>query len=85
MGKIVNRFKILIQIEDVKLPWLEKQSGIGKKRWANVKSGHLEMRAAEVEALAQIWPEYAYWVATGKELPSCGQISPLTKAAKESS
>lgn len=85
MGKIVKRFKVLIQIEEVKLPWLAEQTGIDKKRWANVKSGHLEMRASEVEALAEIWPEYAYWITTGEELPECGQISPLAKAAKDSS
>ena len=85
MGKIVNRFKVLIQFENVKLPWLAEQTGIGKKRWANVKSEHLEMRAAEVEALAQIWPEYAYWITTGKELPESGQISPITKAIESTS
>ncbi len=37
------------------------------------------MRAAETEALAKLWPEYGYWLATGEELPEAGQISPMTK------
>ncbi len=35
----------------------------------------------EVEALIDVWPDYAYWLVTGKELPESGQVSPLTKKA----
>jgi len=65
------------------MPWLEGKTGIIKKRWASVKSGHAEMRAKEIQALSVIWPEYAYWLATGEELPEAGQISPMTKKAHE--
>jgi len=85
MTRIIDRFIILARVENVKMPWLEKQTGIIQKRWNNVKAENSHMRAVEVEALIKVWPEYAYWIATGKELPECGQISPLTKAAKESS
>ena len=40
------------------------------------------MRASEIEALAKLWPEYAYWLTTGKEIPEVGQISPMTKKAQ---
>lgn len=41
------------------------------------------MKASEVEALTTVWPEYAYWLATGHELPETGQISPMTKKSAE--
>jgi transcriptional regulator with XRE-family HTH domain len=29
-----------------------------------------------IEHLTTIWPEYGYWLATGKTIPEAGQISP---------
>ncbi|WP_221801965.1 hypothetical protein [Oceanobacter mangrovi] len=75
----LDRFKLLIRIEDVKMPWLEQATGIEKKRWSNVRDGNAKMLAAEIQALGEVWPEYAYWLASGKELPAAGQISPMTK------
>jgi len=37
----------------------------------------------EIEGLISVWPEYAYWLVTGLELPESGQISPLTKKAAQ--
>jgi hypothetical protein len=34
--------------------------------------------AEELEALGRLWPEYAYWLITGSEIPEAGQISPMT-------
>ncbi|MAD46504.1 MAG: hypothetical protein CMI02_03080 [Oceanospirillaceae bacterium] len=79
MSTPLDRFLLLLEVEGVKLPWLEERTGIKRKRWATVKAGSVEMRAAETEALAKLWPEYGYWLATGEELPEAGQISPMTK------
>ncbi len=65
------------------MPWLGSVTGIDKKRWSNVKDGNAKMLAAEVQALGDVWPEYAYWLATGQELPEAGQVSPMTKKAHE--
>jgi aspartate carbamoyltransferase regulatory subunit len=79
MPEPAERFKLLVQMEKVKLPWLESKTGIDKKRWANVKSENSEMRAKELQALSLVWPEYSVWLISGEEIPEVGQISPLTK------
>jgi|TARA_B100001059_G_C17485249_1_gene403622 hypothetical protein len=82
MERAIDRFLLLIETEGVKFPWLERNTGIGSTRWNSVKRRTVEMRASEIEALAKLWPEYAYWLTTGKEIPEVGQISPITKKAQ---
>ncbi|APR67654.1 hypothetical protein [Thalassolituus oleivorans] len=84
MNPPLDRFLLLIKLEGIKLPWLEENTGVGRKRWASVKSGTVEMRASEIELLAKVYPEYGYWLATGLEIPEVGQISPITKKAQRS-
>lgn len=81
MNDPIDRFLLLLKVEDVRLPWLEERTGVERKRWANVKSGRARLLATEIQVLSDIWPEYAYWLATGLELPEVGQISPMTKQA----
>jgi hypothetical protein len=76
-----NRLKLLMELEALKTPYLEQQTGIAKRRWQTVKDSAAEMRVAEIQALEKLFPEYAYWLATGKEIPEAGQVSPLTKRA----
>ena len=82
MEKAVDRFILLIETEDIKLPWLESVTGITSKRWSNVKYKAAEMRAEELVALGKVFKEYAFWLTTGEELPEAGQISPMTKKAQ---
>ena len=60
------------------MPWLEEQTGISSGRWQKVKTRQNEMRTSDLEALNEVWPQYAYWLSTGKEIPESGQISPFT-------
>lgn len=76
-----ERLALLMECERLKTPFLEQRTGIKSDRWKNVKAGKSELRAVEIEALHNICPEYCYWLATGEELPECGQISPMTKRA----
>ncbi len=79
---ITERLNAVIEEERANRPFLEKQTGIKAKRWTNVQSGQAKAYAEEVEAISKIWPEYAYWLVTGKEIIDAGQISPLTKRLK---
>ncbi|MBL4799308.1 MAG: hypothetical protein JKY50_18035 [Oleispira sp.] len=79
METILNRFVLLVQVENVKMPWLEEKTGVVASRWNKVKTGQNEMRASDIDALILVWPEYAYWLVTGKEIEEVGQIGPLTK------
>jgi hypothetical protein len=78
-----ERLRLLMDVEQVSAPWLERETGIDKYRWGNVKNGKAKMLVTEIQLLSKIWPEYAYWLATGLELPEAGQISPLTKRAQQ--
>lgn len=78
MESTVDRFILLIEIEGIKMPWLEERTGIDAKRWHTIKQRKI-MRTSELDAITELWPEYSYWLATGKELPEAGQISPMTR------
>jgi hypothetical protein len=45
-------------------------------RWQNIKRGKARLGIEEAEALAQLYPQYALWLITGKISPEIGQTSP---------
>lgn len=84
MNPIVDRFLLIIKYEDIRMPWLEKQTGIEAKRWHSIKQRKV-MRTSELEAIQTLYPDYAVWLSTGIEIPEAGHISPMTKRAKRAS
>ncbi|WP_305826411.1 DNA-binding protein [Pseudomonas aeruginosa] len=56
--------------------WFEKQTGIDRYRWGNVRNGKARVTDAEIEAVIQIFPQYALWLVTGNIAPESGQTSP---------
>jgi hypothetical protein len=40
------------------------------------------LRSKELSSIAALFPEFEYWILSGKELPQAGQISPMTKATQ---
>ena len=80
MESTIDRFMLLLELEKVKMPWLERQAGIDAKRWHSVKQRRV-MRTSELDAIIKIYPEYSYWLVTGKEISEIDQINPLTKRA----
>lgn len=56
--------------------WFEKQTGIDRYRWGNIRTGKARLSDAEIEAVVEIFPQYALWLVTGKVAPECGQVSP---------
>lgn len=85
MNSQLDRFRLLVEIEGIKMPWLEKETGIERKRWSNVKAGVVKISGEEIEKLGAIYPEYKMWLAYGDENPEYGQISPMTKRAQRAS
>ena len=81
MNSIIDRFLILHKAERLTAPWLKEHTGIEVIRWRNIKARKV-MRTKELDAVIAIWPEYGCWLATGKEYPEVGQISPMTKKAQ---
>ena len=56
--------------------WFEKQTGIDRYRWGNVRNGKARITDAEIEAVIQIFPQYALWLVTGNIAPESRQTSP---------
>ena len=78
----VNRLKLIWAQERLTATWLQERTGIDVGRWRNVRSGNVEIRGNEIEEIAKLFPEYAYWLVAGLEIPEAGQISPMTKKAR---
>jgi hypothetical protein len=55
---------------------LEKESGIDRQRWSHIYHKRVIARIEEIEAMIKIFPEYAYWLTTGKTAPEIGQTNP---------
>lgn len=56
--------------------WFEKETGIDRYRWGNIRNGKARLSDAEIEAVAKLFPQYALWLVTGDIAPECGQTSP---------
>jgi len=76
MNEINQRIKELLNYQELKNPALEKKTGIKATTWANVRKGNSRFNEDHIEAIIKLWPEYAYWLTTGKTIPEAGQISP---------
>ncbi|WP_282339031.1 DNA-binding protein [Pseudomonas sp. PS02288] len=61
--------------------WFEKQTGINRYRWGNIRTGKARLSDAEIEAVVEAFPQYALWLVTGKVAPECGQVSPAYEEA----
>ena len=62
--------------------WFEKETGIDRYRWGNIRNGKARLSDAEIEAVAKVFPQYALWLVTGTIAPECGQTSPDYDEAK---
>ncbi len=79
---IKERALALIEAKQASPKQLEGLTGIDRYRWQNLKNKESQKATEEhLEALISLWPEYAYWLVTGKTIPKVGQIEP-TVAAK---
>lgn len=63
--------------------WFEKQTGIDRYRWGNIRNGKARLSDEEIEAVIAIFPNYAYWLTTGNVLPEAGQTSPAYDEANK--
>jgi hypothetical protein len=54
----------------------EQETGIPAKTWSNIENGLQKANEDHIEAIGRRWPEFAYWLVTGKTIPEAGQISP---------
>ncbi len=64
--------------------WFEKETGIDRYRWGNIRNGKARLSDAEISAVVSVFPSYALWLVTGNIAPEIGQTSPeYDEAAKK--
>lgn len=52
-------------IDKAGLERLIRETGIGLVRWQTVRYKPIRMGAEEIEELEKIYPQYAFWLASG--------------------
>ena len=74
---IKERLIQIINWKDVTNPELEQATGISRYTWQNVRNKpKRNIKEEEIQAIADLYPEYAYWLMTGEVIPEAGQTSP---------
>lgn len=83
MNNINSRTLYVIDKSLLSNPALEAKTGIKATTWANVRLKKIRLNEEHLEAVINLWPEYAYWITTGKTMPEAGQISPEIEEARK--
>jgi len=75
---IKERVITILKSSGMRLPELEEKTGISRYTWNNLKNParKREIKAEEIEAIVELYPQYALWIVSGKIEPECGQVSP---------
>lgn len=76
--EINNRIKELREFLKLSRDEFAKKAEIAAGQLANIEQGKQLAPAWYCQAISKAWPEFGYWIATGKEIPEAGQISPST-------
>jgi hypothetical protein len=74
-----ERIKTLIKAEaNPRTRWvhMERLTGIRASIWQNFDRGRQRANDEMLEALGRVWPQYAFWLMTGKTDPEHGHLSP---------
>ena len=57
-------------------PKLEKLTGIDRSSWYHLRNGKRRANEEDIEAIVKMFPQYAFWIASGQIAPEIGQTSP---------
>lgn len=56
---------------------MEDLTGVKAANWKNTCSTRQRVTQEMVEAIGRVWPQYAYWLVTGKTDEEHGHTSPI--------
>lgn len=73
---IRERINLVVSLYKKKPKELEELTGVDRMAWANLKRERIRANEEHISGACKIWPQYAYWITTGKTLPEAGQTSP---------
>lgn len=76
----IDRLNLLFGCIDKSKKAVLEEAGVDYDRFAQVLRRKVALRSKELSSIAALFPEFEYWILSGKELPQAGQISPMTKA-----
>ena len=79
----IDRLNLLFGVIDQSKKAVLEEAGVDYDRFAQILRRKVALRAKELSSIAALFPEFEYWLLSGKELPEAGQISPMTKAAQK--
>lgn len=68
--------RALLLLEATSLKELAEVNSKEYVRWQNIKRGKARIGAEEIEALANLYKNYRWWLITGEVMPDKGQTSP---------
>lgn len=74
-----ERIKLLIKIEaNPRAPWahMEELTGIKASTWQNFSRGRQRANDEMLEAIGRVWPQYCFWLMTGKTDEAHGHLRP---------
>ena len=60
-----------------KFKHFEELTGISARKWQNLGQGKQRANDEMIEAIGNRWPQYAYWLVTGKTDEEHGHTSPI--------
>ena len=79
---IRERINILIEYKGKMPKEMEELTGTDRASWSNIKRKSIRANTDHIEGVISLWPEFSYWITTGKTIPEAGQISPEIDAKK---
>ncbi|MET0103181.1 MAG: hypothetical protein ABW078_15730 [Sedimenticola sp.] len=79
-----ERISSIIKSSGITIDELAIKTGIGYSKWTNPLNGKQRFNEDHITALTTLFPEYAYWLTTGKTIPESGQISPEIEELRRS-
>lgn len=60
-----------------------EEMGLKRQDLQNIELKRQRAPSWIIEKATEVFPQYCYWLATGKELPEAGQISPMTEEIRQ--
>src|SRR5690554_5981119 len=79
----IDRIRLFFTLMGIKRKPLLEKLGIDYNRFAQVMGRKQALRAKELIQIAGEFPEYEYWILSGKDMPEVEQLNPMSKIAVE--
>ncbi|WP_440996590.1 helix-turn-helix domain-containing protein [Arhodomonas sp. SL1] len=85
MSTIGMRIKEIRETEGLGRTKFAELLGVSMRTIQGIEQRGSSPRQEVMEAIANHWPQYSYWLLTGKTMPEQGQINPATEKARKDS